>query len=386
MNLFIDKTTVARSLPLFGLDPLARLLRTADRLPTRPPMVVQDGDAARPLGTRLREALAQGPDLLVLDGSAVIDPRLMGHLLSRGQPGVVLGGEGAERAAALCLRPEHAAAVPPDAASVLEVADALLAAGALPQLDLDGMGLFVKNLRREVQPWLFTVPDDASRRARERWMFWQNYKGSTDALTRWVYPPIVWPLVRLSARFRVHPNWITLVSVVLAFACVPYFAAGEFLVGFLMAYAMTILDSVDGKVARLTLTDSAIGNVMDHGLDIVHPPLWYLAWAWGLGARSVEDPAMLAALWLLGFYVADRIVLGIAKARFRRGLHAMTSLDGAVRTWIARRNINMVILCVALLVGEGTAGMVACAAWQGLTLAWHTARTAQLWGRPATAA
>lgn len=386
MKLLIDSTTAARSLPLFGLAPLERLRRTASRLPKPPAGVMEDGDASRPLGTRLREALGAGETLLVLDGSSVIDPRLMGHLLAQDQPGVVVGGEGPERAAALCLRPDHAAAVPPDAASVLEVADALLAAGALPRLEMAGMGLFVKNLRREVQPWLFAVPDEASRRARERWMFWQNYKGSTDALTRWVYPPVVWPLVRLSARFRVHPNWITLMSVVLAFACVPYFAAGEFLVGFLMAYAMTILDSVDGKVARLTLTDSAIGNVMDHGLDIVHPPLWYLAWAWGLGARTLDDPAMLAALWLLGFYVADRIVLGIAKARFRRGLHAMTALDGAVRTWIARRNINMVILSVALLVGEGTAGMVACAAWQGLTLAWHTARTAQLWGRAPAAA
>ena len=77
-------------------------------------------------------------------------------------------------------------------------------------------------------------------------------------------------------------------SIVLAFAAVPLWWNGEWLAGFLCAYAMSVLDSVDGKLARLTLTSSSIGNVLDHGLDIVHPPFWYWAWAWGLGARSPE--------------------------------------------------------------------------------------------------
>ena len=50
-----------------------------------------------------------------------------------------------------------------------------------------------------------------------------------------------------------------------------------------MAYGMSVLDSVDGKLARLTFTDSRLGNFLDHGLDIVHPPIWYVAWAYGIG-------------------------------------------------------------------------------------------------------
>ena len=97
---------------------------------------------------------------------------------------------------------------------------------------------------------------------------------------------------------------------------------GRWLAGFCCAYAMSVLDSVDGKVARLTFTDSKIGNVLDHGLDQVHPPFWYFAWAWGLGARTLADPLYAAAVWLIVFYVADRLVLAVAKRRIGFALHA----------------------------------------------------------------
>jgi hypothetical protein len=50
-----------------------------------------------------------------------------------------------------------------------------------------------------------------------------------------------------------------------------------------------------------------------------------------------------------------------------------------VRTWIVRRNVNMVILTVALLLGQGPAGLMAVTAWQGITLGWHVLRTCVLW-------
>ena len=51
-----------------------------------------------------------------------------------------------------------------------------------------------------------------------------------------------------------------------------------------MGWLMTFLDTVDGKLARVTVTSSRIGDVLDHGLDIIHPPLWYIAWGVGLPA------------------------------------------------------------------------------------------------------
>ena len=70
-------------------------------------------------------------------------------------------------------------------------------------------------------------------------------------------------------------------------------------------------------------------------------------------------------------------MLGIAKHRLGFALHAATKLDGQVRSFIARRNITMTIMAIALLVGAGPAGFYIVMAWQGLTFGWHSVRT--LW-------
>lgn len=389
-TLWIDTAAAARAETLFGLPPIERLRRSAAKLVVGTPVVLSGPDAnpaawpgarveadAEPLGTRLRTSLALGP-LVVLDGGNVIDPRLIAFLVRCTAPGVASRGDGAQRAVALRLHPEQADAIPPAAASLVEVADALQAAGRLAPIDEAAFPAYMDKLRRTLPYWLHAVNDAATRKRLERQMFWDNYKGSTDLLTRYVYPPLVWPLVRLCVALRIHPNMVTLLSIVLTIAAVPLFARGDFFVGFLCAYGMSVLDSVDGKLARLTLTDSKIGNTLDHGTDIVHPPFWYFAFAWGLGARTPDDPLYQAAVWLIVFYVADRIVLSIAKRRIGFALHAATRLDGQVRSFIARRNITMTIMAFSLLLGAGPAGLYIITAWQGLTFAWHTARTVWL--------
>src|SRR3546814_12666240 len=81
---------------------------------------------------------------------------------------------------------------------------------------------------------------------------------------------------------------------------------------------MTFLDTVDGKLARVTLTSSKWGEVFDHGIDMIHPPFWW--WAWWIGLYTVGDmpPGVDAALWIIiGGYVAGRGLDGIFLAWFR---------------------------------------------------------------------
>ncbi len=389
MKLWIDTAAVAHAQTLFGVPPLERLRRSVPVLLRSMPVVlsgtasvvatwpdaIADVDAST-LGNRLRKALADGP-LLALDGAHVVDSRLIDVLAKEGPSCVAARGEGAQRAVVLRLTPDLADAIPADAADLCAVADALLAAGRIAPLSDTEFPAYINKLRRSLPYWIYAVNDAATRKRLERQMFWDNYKGSTDLLTRYVYPPLVWPLVNFCVRWGIHPNVVTVLSIVLAFAAVPLFARGDFFIGFLCAYAMSVLDSVDGKLARLTLTSSKIGDVLDHGLDQVHPPFWYFAFGWGLGGRSMDDPLYAAAIWLIVFYVADRLALAVAKRRLGFTLHAATPLDGLVRSFIARRNITMTIMAFSLLLGQGAAGLYIITAWQGLTFAWHSSRT--LW-------
>lgn len=388
-NLWIDSGGLARAQSLFGIAPLERLRRSIGtvfngaRVTISGPTSVSvnwpgarvDVDAA-PTGARLRRALPATDRLVVLDGATVVDPRLIRFLAVAAQPCVAARGDGAERVVAFCIDSLAVDAIPRDATDLATVADALLRAGLIAKLDEQAFPAYIDKLRRSLPYWLYRVDDAATRRRLEKQLFWDNYKGSTDLLTAYVYPPLVWPAVLFCARWHIHPNTVTVASIIFTFAAVPLFAGGNWLAGFACAYVMSVLDSVDGKVARLTLTDSKIGNVLDHGLDYVHPPFWYFAWAWGLGAHA-GDPLHAAAIWLTVFYIADRIVLGVAKFRLGHALHSSTRLDERVRSIIARRNITMTIMAAALLAGVGPAGFFFITAWQGLTFAWHGWRT--LW-------
>ena len=78
---------------------------------------------------------------------------------------------------------------------------------------------------------------------------------------------------------------------------------------------MTFLDTVDGKLARTTLTSSKWGDIFDHGLDLVHPPFWYVAWGLGLtySGHALDDRTFWIVISaILGGYILQRVMEGIA--------------------------------------------------------------------------
>lgn len=391
MRIWIDAEPVSHAPRLFGFTSLERILRSIAKVKGPSVEVVISGaaDTAQDarytvlndtgsVAERLSSYLTSvdGP-VIVLDGGAVIDARLVSLLMQDHDPACFKGNQDDNDTAVLRLT---SATLPPaNATSLRDIADQLLAAGTIREVTADELPDFVGNLRRNVPFLMERVADETHRAELEKRLFHLNYKGSTDFMTKWVYPPIVWQLTKLCIRYHITPNQVTIFSIFLTILAVPLFAYQYWFLGFVAAYGMTILDSVDGKLARLTLTDSPIGNILDHGLDIVHPPFWYAAWAAGLLAGGAQAPLYTATLWLIFFYIADRLALMVAKARFKRGLHAVTPLDGTVRTIIARRNVNLVVFTLGVALGLGAAAFLFITVWQGLTFVWHAARTTWLY-------
>jgi phosphatidylglycerophosphate synthase len=404
MIVWVDAVTADSAPHIFGLSLLERHLHGLRALKPAPSRVVIDlaagaaeprlGDrrlyrlplewrrGAEPYAKRLGDMLAAsgGDSLLVLDATTLADSRLPAALAPRTTSTVVLSREAQDRAAVLFVagdaEPIRAAlAANPENTAVL--ARHLVQAGSVPAFKDEEFNGFVRRLRRTLPYYLFSV-DSAERAAKlERFLFWSNYKGSTDLFTRYVYPPLVWILVGPLARGRVHPNWVTAVGIVLALGAIPLWANGWFITGFVMAYAMSVLDSVDGKLARLTFTDSVSGNYLDHGLDMVHPPLWYLSWAYGLGIATEGWGSALGqgAIAIFVLYVIDRLVLKIYPQIFKRAFHTHSRMDGLVRSFIARRNISLPLFTIGYLIGLGREAFFLIVAWQAATTFHHAART-----------
>jgi phosphatidylglycerophosphate synthase len=404
MLVWIDAASSAATPRIFGIDLIERHLHALRNLQPSPARVIVDLPAGKtPLrlpkrisskfqvewrsvkggfSDRLAEILSFAPaePVLALDAATLIDPRLPVSLVNLHRSAAALPGQSEDRAAVLLLDAEHASVeslLRQQPTDLYALTQQLIAAGAVSPLRDSEFDGFVRRLRRTLPYYLFRIDSPAHAAKVERFLFWSNYKGSTDLFTRYVYPPLVWALVRPLARWRVHPNWVTLLSIILTLGAVPLWANGYFVIGFLMAYGMSVLDSVDGKLARLTFTDGELGNIMDHGLDMIHPPLWYLSWAYGLGVAVEGWHSTLgrAAIAIFALYVIDRLVLKIYPRIFKRAFHTHSRMDGLVRSFISRRNINLPFFTVGYLIGFGREAFFAIVAWQAATTLYHASRT-----------
>ena len=181
------------------------------------------------------------------------------------------------------------------------------------------------------------------RREIERILFGASYKGVTDFVTKYLWPAPARVATRWCAERAIRPNTVTALSAACVVAAYLCFARGYFALGVVFAWSMTFLDTVDGKLARVTLTSSKFGNVFDHGVDLIHPPFWYFAWWQGLGDSA--DAVLYAALWVnLVGYVVGRLMEGFFLAAYKIEIHAWRPIDSYFRLITARRNPNLAIL------------------------------------------
>jgi phosphatidylglycerophosphate synthase len=348
------------------------------------PLSWSNSDA--PIAQRFRHALAEAQEpLLAIAADCVIDARLLQHFQSASGSLAFVGPASESRGALLRLENELPGVAAGDR-DLLALAERALASGAARAFSASEFDGYNANLRRSIDPYVLRIRDAAGRNRVERFLFEWNYKGSTDFMTKYVYPPLVWAMVRPLARWRVHPNWVTGVSIAATIAAVPAFANAEWLLGLALAYGMSLLDSLDGKLARLTLTSSRLGAVLDHGLDLVHPPGWYLAWAWALGSGQIASLPFAMAVAMTAVYAVDRAIAGIFRARTGVSIHDCTRLDARLRTFISRRNVNIVVFTLALAVEAvrpGTGAPLACfyliVGWQVACFLWHAQRLARFW-------
>ena len=299
------------------------------------------------------------------------DPAWLKELARR--PGTALVKEG---------RPVLVHAPDRDAAEAAEAA--MRRGGALPVdrfelLDADTAQLSYHELRKRERP--FTMPLAASNSlAVERAFYDAAYKGVTDLLTLYLWRrPAFW-LTRWAAMAGLTPNVVTLVGFVFCALAFWLFWEGHYWTGFASGFLFMVLDTVDGKLARCTGQSSKWGDVLDHGVDLLHPPFWWWAWVHGLGTaghqlEEVYKSSLLAVI--VATYVLGRIIEGWFKKRFGMHIHVWQPVDSRFRLVTARRNPNMLILFVALLFGRPDVGIELVALWSVVSLIFHAVRLAQ---------
>lgn len=273
-------------------------------------------------------------------------------------------------------RPEALEAV----AGAMEGNRPLATSDGLVLIDYESSGAIENEaLRKREKPFLGRL-EPASVRALERASYAGAYKGVTDVLTKYLWPEWALALTRAAARIGLSPNMVTSIGAILCVIATWCFWEGYYWQGLLIGLVFMILDTVDGKLARCTITSSWWGNIFDHGIDLVHPPIWYYAWGvglahWGLAFRPAIFALIMAVL--VGGYVVQRLIEGAFIKAFGMHVHVWRKVDSDFRLITARRNPNWVILLVSLAFARPDWGLAGVAAWTVISLAVHAIQLAQ---------
>ncbi len=271
----------------------------------------------------------------------------------------------------------------------LEAAEALLGtakgkAAGLTRLTAAELGSsYNKELRKRAPPIIRRLTD-ANVREIEGLTFKGSYKGVTDLVTKYVWPTPARIVTRWCALARMTPNQVTFAGFLLVIAAFYLFWTGQFALGLLAGWIMTFLDTVDGKLARVTLTSSKFGNIFDHGIDLIHPPFWW--WAWWVGVQAGPHPlddGYVVLATIVGGYGLQRLTELVFVSRFGMHMHAWRPFDSFFRLITARRNPNLLLLTGAAVAGRPDIGLLLVAVWTAISLLVHVGQVLQAMGAPA---
>jgi phosphatidylglycerophosphate synthase len=308
-----------------------------------------------------------GDSVLLIRGDYLIDGRLL-HRLAGSVNVMLVAPAGPASVVVAAHVPAHLA---PRAREILSRESAT---DTLPGVRVESVGdrlsSFDESLRKTEPPIVEPIRPE-TQRGLERRLFSSSYKGVTDLVTKWLWPlPARWA-TRLCAAVGVRPNHITMMSLALVFVAGALFANGVYGWGLVAAWIMTFLDTVDGKLARVTVTSTRLGHFLDKILDLTHPPFWYLLWGLGLesfqpGVSSLTLSITIRAIFI--GYIAGRLVEGAFQHWLGAfGIFCWRPVDSYFRLITARRNPNLILLTASLTFNRPDLGLVGVAAWTVLS-------------------
>ena len=162
------------------------------------------------------------------------------------------------------------------------------------------------------------------------------------------------PLARLLSHTPVTPNQVTIMSLGVALAGFFSFVYDHYIIGALLAQASSVVDGVDGDLARIKKQTSAFGGFLDSIVDRYADALIILGltiWAVGDGPNTT--------VWLAGFWtLAGSFAVTYTRARIENA--PRTVFDRGI-TSAATRDVRLFIIMVGALTGKGLATLMVLA-------------------------
>ena len=180
-------------------------------------------------------------------------------------------------------------------------------------------------------------------------------------VSRYINRRISGPITQLLTRTRVTPNQVTWAAFCIAIFAFVSFFFGQNIVGGLLVQLSSIVDGVDGSLARLKGMTSSFGGFLDSVLDRYADVVIIL----GLIIWSTAHEAY-PGIWLVGFLAMAGTVC-ISYTRSRIDSRSRHLFDNGI-TSLASRDIRLFLIMIGSVVGQGYICLIVIAALTNLVV------------------
>lgn len=162
-------------------------------------------------------------------------------------------------------------------------------------------------------------------------------------------------MARALKHTPVTPNQVSVVSLGVAALALVAFAYGYNIVGGVLTQASSIVDGVDGDLARAKGMASPFGGFLDAVLDRYADALIVMGLA--IWTASTQDGSLA---WVLGFWaITGSLVISYTRARVPEA--ARTVFDRGI-TSLASRDARLLFIAVGAVAGQGLVTLAVIAA------------------------
>ncbi|MFQ5629548.1 MAG: hypothetical protein ACE5I1_12365, partial [bacterium] len=191
-----------------GNDPLSHFCQPLPKGLTVSLETTAPGDPFAKLLVLMQET---GTRVLLIEGHALNDRRVLKKMLAASRDVVAIGNIGKNPGVAACLSRDSLGFLDGQMATTLpELAEKAAASGTISLLDLTKIDPYIENLRREIPPYLMRIESEAQFQEAESVLELTVHKGVNDFVAKYVHPPLEFGIVRLIQYTQITPNQVTI--------------------------------------------------------------------------------------------------------------------------------------------------------------------------------
>jgi len=185
-------------------------------------------------------------------------------------------------------------------------------------------------------------------------------------VSRYLNRRISEPFARLLVKSPVTPNQVTVAAFGIAVLSLVGFILGQNIVAGLLVQLSSIVDGIDGSLARLKGMSSTFGGFLDSVLDRYADILIVL----GLTLWSLANE-VYPGIWIAGFLAITGTIC-ISYTRARIGTAYQHLFDHGLQS-VASRDIRLFLIMLGAVTGQGYFCLIAIAALTNITVFYRVA-------------